>query len=81
MLERILAGAALGLLLAAGARAGDCYNDDVPLSNDLEPPAPGSASPLLSVSDEDVSRLLERIAAAERRRAGQRPQQPGPEAK
>lgn len=69
--------AALGLALASGARAEDCFNDDVPAgngpaSNDLEPPIPGSSDALLRVTDADVNHLLAEIAAYERRRAGKK---------
>ncbi len=58
-------GAALVLLLAGTARAGDCYNDDNEILNDLEPA-------VLRVSDADVARMLAEIAAGEQRRLVER---------
>lgn len=58
----------LSLLALSGARAGDCFNDDVPASNDLEPPPPGSSADLLRITDGDVDRVLREIAAYERKR-------------
>ena len=75
MLHRIalVLCALLGLALGTTAHAGDCYNDEVPLStNDLEPPAPGSIQALLSVTDADVNKVLAEIADYERR-IGARP--------
>jgi len=59
----------LGLLIASTAHAGDCFNDDVTASSDLEPPAPGTTADLLRITDDDVERILQKIAAYERNRA------------
>ena len=71
-------GLALGLLLAAAAAATDqvypedCFNDNTPQRNDLEPPPPGSAPDLMRIPDQDVRRVLDEIAAAERKRIAAR---------
>ena len=63
---------AAAMMLAAGthAFAGDCYNDEHPQSNDLEPPPPGSRAELLRITDNDVARVLDQIRAYEARHAG-----------
>ncbi len=58
----------IGLLVTSTARAGDCFNDEVPASNDLEPPVPGSSADLLRITDGDIERVLRELAAYERKR-------------